>query len=160
MPRRLERGGRLRHGGVFGADDVGQGLGPPTYTAKGPTEAPQLLTGSFVAVANAIVTTAPFTAQQKAIITTSVQLNAGAGVQDTAALQIFDGVATVGIDSFQQTVGNQAEEIAEFETVSWTTEVVGNGLARTFGLAVEENVPGDISVPPNGCRIVVQIVDG
>lgn len=133
---------------------------PPTYTAKGPV-APQALTGAFVAIGGASVTTAPFTALQKAIITCSVTMSATAGTQDNVTTQIFDGVATTPIDTFEQTVGNSAVDVLTgFETWSWTTEVVGNGLARTFGLAALEVSPGAVIVPTNRCRTVVAIVDG
>lgn len=133
---------------------------PPTYTAKGPV-APQALTGAFVAIGGASVTTAPFTALQKAIISCSVTMSATAGTQDNVTTQIFDGVATTPIDTFEQTVGNSAVDVLTgFETWSWTLEVPGNGLARTFGLAAMEVSPGAVVVPALRCRTVVQIVDG
>lgn len=132
---------------------------PPTYTAKGPV-APQALTGAFVAIGGASVTTAPFTALQKAIISCSVTMSATAGTQDNVTTQIFDGVATTPIDTFEQTVGNSAVDILPgFETWSWTLEVPGNGAARTFGLAAMEVTPGGVIVPINRCRTVVAIVD-
>jgi len=130
---------------------------PPTYTAKGTT--PQALTGSFVAIAGASVTTAPFTALQKAIISCSLTMSAAAGTQDNVAMQIFDGVATTQIDGFSQTVGNSAvDDLPGLSTVSWTLEAPGNGLARTFGIAAGEVAPGVVTV--NVARTVVAIVDG
>lgn len=133
---------------------------PPTYTARGPS-APQAITGSPVAVGTSSITTAAFSAAQKAIVTYSVQVNTTAGQQDDNTLSIFDGVAGNPIDTFAQTCGNSNVDLnPAHNTISWTLEIVGNGSARTFGLAVSGANPGNCTIPTNGCRGVVQIVDG
>lgn len=130
---------------------------PPTYTARG---GPFTLTATPTAVPGASVTTAAFSAAQKAIITCSVELDIPTLADVTeVTMSIFDGIAAVAIDTFRQTVGVGAGEGAGTETVSWTLEVVGNGAARTFGLAVSD--PATLTtIPANGCRTVVQIVNG
>jgi hypothetical protein len=143
----------------LGAGGAGE-LPLPTYTSRGPV-APQALTGVATAVGGVSITTAAFGPTQKAIVTVSVELDTVAGVQDNVTLSIFDGVPAGGIDTYHQTAGNSAVDVlGAFNTVSWTLEIVGNGLARTFGLAVSEVTPGNVTIPINGCRAVIQIVDG
>jgi hypothetical protein len=145
---------------------LGAGLGsftpPPTYTARGPV-APQTFDNSApTAVTGATVTTAPFTAGQKAIITASATMhNATAGSLSTAICDIFDGIPANAIDTFEQDLdpGDAAENI-DHQTISWTTEVVGNGGARTFGLAIVAGSANNVVVEAQRCRVVVQIVDG
>jgi hypothetical protein len=145
---------------------LGAGVGafspPPTYTAKGPA-APQTFTNAgLVAVNGASITTAPFSASQKAIITYSAVLhNSGAGAPAQTLCAIFDGTAAVTIDVFEQDLdtGDTTENI-DHEVVSWTVEVVGNGLARTFGMSVETLTANNATIEINRCRGVVQIVDG
>jgi hypothetical protein len=142
-------------GGAFGAP-------PPTYTAKGPA-APQVFTNAgLTAVNNSSITTAPFSASQKAIITYTVELtNTTAGANAQANFGIFDGVAASQIDVWHEAlVPAAAGETTDHRTVTVVTEVLGNGGARTFGLSIVANDANNLTVPTNGCRGVVQIVDG
>jgi hypothetical protein len=129
---------------------------PPTYTALG---GPMTLSAVQTAVPAASIVTAPIRLGQKAIITYSVELDIAAGDETEVTLKIFDGVASNGIDTFHQTVGISGGEGTVQATVSWTTEVAGDGLAHTYGLSVSD--PASlVTIPAFGCRGVVQIVNG
>lgn len=132
---------------------------PPAYTAQG---GGQNLTQTPTAVAGASITTAPFTASQKAIITYATQFNSAAGLADDVTISIFDGVASSPMHTWQQTCGDTARDTTPwFNTVSVTMEVLGNGSARTFGLAVSQTNAGTlVSIPVVGSVGVVQIVNG
>lgn len=133
---------------------------PPTYTAKGPP-APQAFTNSgFTAVTGAAITTAPFSASQKAIITYSATIFNAASTEATANIMIFDGSPGTPIDSFEQHIDLVTEGVFDYQVISWTVEVVGNGSARTFDLAIESIDTNTIDMNANRCRGVVQIVDG
>jgi hypothetical protein len=155
--RRLA-GTRQAKGGQWGDFSEETAPSPPTYNANGPF-APQALTALPTAVAGTTIITAPFKASQKAIITYSVELDTTTtGVKNTAVLSIFDGTPATPIDGFSQTVGATGDGANAEQVVSWTTQVAGNGLSRTFGLAVSS--AGALQVDTNSCRGVVQIVDG
>jgi hypothetical protein len=133
---------------------------PPTYTAKGPP-APQTFTNAgFTAVTGTSITTAPFSASQKAIVTFSAVVFNIASTEATADIEIFDGVVGTPIDSFEQHIDLVTEGVFDFQVISWTLEVPGNGLARTFGLAITSIDTNTITINTNRCRAVVQIVDG
>jgi hypothetical protein len=150
----------LQQWGAF----VGSGAGgtpPPSYTVRGPTGAPYILTGAPVAVPNSSIITAPFTAQQKAFLIWTVELDLSTiGTEDTATMSLFDGVAGNPIDTWHHTVGNATEENSASQTITMQTEIVGNGGARTFGLAVSEAVAATLRIPIFGCRGTVMILDG
>lgn len=134
-------------------------LPPPTYTAKGPP-APQTFTnGGLTVVTGAAITTAPFSASQKAIVTFSAVVFNIASAEATADLVIFDGAPGFPIDSFEQHIDLVTEGVFDFQVISWTLEVPGNGLARTFGLAITTIDAATVTINTNRCRSVVQIVD-
>jgi hypothetical protein len=155
--RRLA-GTRQSKGGQWGDFSEETAPPPPTFTAIGPFS-PQALTPAPTAVTGTTIITAPIKPSQKAIITYSVELDTtSTGVKNTAVLSIFDGTPATPIDSFSQTVGTTGDGANAEQVVSWTTEVVGTGTARTFGLAVSS--AGALQIDINSCRAVVQIVDG
>jgi hypothetical protein len=135
-------------------------LPPPTYTAKGPP-APQTFTNAgFTAVTGASITTAPFSASQKAIVAFSAVVFNSASTEATADIEIFDGVVGTPIDSFEQHIDEVTEGTFDYQVISWTLEVPGNGSARTFGLALTSIDTNTITINANRCRGTVQIVDG
>lgn len=134
-------------------------LPPPTYTAKGPP-APQTFTNAgFTAVTGASITTAAFSSNQKAIVTFSAVVFNAASTEATANLEIFDGVVGTPIDSFEQHIDQTTEGVFDYQVISWMLEIPGNGLARTFGLAITSIDTNAITVNANRCRTVVQIVN-
>ena len=133
---------------------------PPSYTARGPTVRQVFDNSAFVAVGQAQVTTAPFTSGQKAVIMVTRELQSSTvGALAQANYHIFDGVASNGIDEWHQMLAPPDETTAGPDTSTCVTEIVGNGSARTFGLAVVANDAQNVAIPAQGCRIVVMILD-
>jgi hypothetical protein len=157
MPRRLCNL-RPSKDAIFGDFSEDASLPIVSYTAKGP---PVLfvLSPAPTAVGGAIIITAPFAASQKAIVSYSVEVDTSViGTQNDVTASIFDGLQTNAIDTYHHTIGNTAQESQSQATISWTLEVPGNGLARTFGVAL--STTDGLQVPMNGCRGVVLIVPG
>lgn len=131
----------------------------PSYTAQG---GGQNLTQVPTAVLGASMITAPFSASQKAIITFATEFDTAAGLEDDVTISIFDGVAGSPMHTWHQTCGSSSRDTTDwFNTVAVTMEVIGDGSARTFGLAVSQTNAGTVvSIPNFGCVGTVQILNG
>jgi hypothetical protein len=139
----------------------GGGLGAAiSYTVRGPI-APQAVTVTPTFVNNATIVTAPVGATQKLIITYSVEFQQTAGTQANATMSISVDTAGNVVDTYRQTLGNSGIDVnPEFNTVSWTLEINGDGLAHTYGLAVSVDVGGNTTIQSAKCRGVINVVDG
>ena len=139
----------------------GGGLGAAiSYTVKGPA-APQAVTVTPTFVTNSTIVTAPVGATQKLIISYSVEFQQTAGTQCNATLSISQDTAGNVIDTYRQTLGNSGIDVnPEFNTVSWTLEVNGDGAGHTYGLAVSVDVGGNTTIQTNRCRGVIDVVNG
>jgi hypothetical protein len=152
MPRRLINTHAAKHT-VVGPDiadfvtDTEQPL-----TARG---GPMTLSATPTAVPGASITAPAIDASRNYTITYSVELDIPSGDETEVTLAIFDGIASVGIDTYHQAVGVSGGEGSRQEVVSWTLIVAGNSSTRTFGLAVSDPA-AIVTIPANGCRGVVQ----
>jgi len=130
---------------------------PPTPLTAKNTAGPTTLTTSPQSIVS--VTTPAFSSAQHALITVTCEYDTSGGNQDQVTFGIYDGVVTNNIDEYHQTVGVATSEGNVQDTTGATTLVAGNGGARTFGLQAFEFSAGLVTVPANGARIVVQILD-
>ena len=137
---------------------------PPTYFARGPSAGDQtFVAGAGTAgVTGVAITTAAFSALQKAIVRCVVEVhNATVGSFSQADFAIFDGsVGTIIEGPLRESI-DPSGETTDYHTTTIQTEIVGDGLGRTFGLQLAADASGsNVVVRQNTATIIVEIVDG
>jgi hypothetical protein len=146
MPRRLiqTRSSKIT---TFGDTATDSAIADQPLSAEG---GPLFLTPTPTAVAGATITAPALPASRSYVITYSAELD-NAEAPTTVTARIFDGVPGAGIVVF-----HQALAASDAQNISWTVKVVGNGLARTFGLSLADP-NSTASVPAAGCVGVVEL---
>lgn len=124
----------------------------PTYTGK--NVAP--VTYNNLSFISALATPAiPAAIGQKLIITFSCELDSP-GESSTYGMsgRIYVDTVGDGIDLFNQTMNGGGDS----QSVSWTTEVFGDGSSHVYGMSWMEGTSEGTVTPSAGCRFVVQTV--
>jgi hypothetical protein len=132
---------------TFGDTATDAALADQPLSAEG---GPMVITAIPTAVPGATIVAPALPPSRSYVITYSATLN-NAEAPTTVTYRLFDGVPGIGIvTETQALVGSDSQNI------SFTVKVIGNGLARTFGLSLADPA-ATATVPSGGCVGVITL---